>query len=230
MKNKHSKKGKFIVIDGTDGSGKSTQMKFLISRLRREGRAIKTIHFPQHGTRSAAMVDDYLNGKYGKADPRIASIFYAADRYDASFKIRKWLDEGKTVLCDRYVTANAGHQGGKIRSRRSRLAFFRWLAELEYGIFKIPKPDINIILHVPASIAVALIRGKDSNDHSRRYIKGKKDMHEKDRRHLEDSVQSFLDIPRAFPNTAIIDCAPKKTILRVDIIAGVLWREVQKIF
>ncbi len=119
----NNKIGKFIVIDGTDGSGKGTQTEILVNRLRNLGHDVAMADFPQYGQVSAGLVEEYLNGNYGKAEevgPYRASIFYACDRYDASFKIRKWLEEGKIVISNRYVTANMGHQGGKISSQKRR--------------------------------------------------------------------------------------------------------------
>ena len=107
--------GKFIVIDGTDGSGKATQTELLVKRLAQAGYEVVMADFPQYGQKSAGLVEHYLNGKYGTAldvGPYRASIFYAADRYDASFQIRQWLKEGKIVISNRYVTANMAHQGG----------------------------------------------------------------------------------------------------------------------
>ncbi|MBU4493296.1 MAG: thymidylate kinase, partial [Nanoarchaeota archaeon] len=107
-------KGKFIVIAGTDGSGKATQIKILVKRLKDKGYEVEIADFPQYGKKSAALVEEYLNGKFGLAEevgPYRASIFYACDRYAASFKIKEWLDEGKIVVSNRYVSANVGHQG-----------------------------------------------------------------------------------------------------------------------
>src|SRR3990172_11995897 len=107
-------KGKLIVIDGTDGSGKATQTKLLIKRLKKEGSKTAALEFPQYGAKSAGLIENYLAGLYGTADevgPYRASVFYAVDRYDASQKIRRWLTEGRVVVADRYVTANMGHQG-----------------------------------------------------------------------------------------------------------------------
>ena len=106
LKNQYS--GKFVVIEGLDGSGKSTQSKLLTERLKKEGREVVTIDFPQYGTKSAGLVEEYLNGKYGTAEqvgPYRASVFYACDRYDASSKIKKWLSEGKIVVSDRYIVS-----------------------------------------------------------------------------------------------------------------------------
>ena len=138
--------GKFIVIDGTDGSGKGTQTKILVKRLENLGYDVAMADFPQYGQASAGLVEQYLNGNYGTAEevgPYKASIFYACDRYDASFKIRKWLEEGKIVISNRYVTANMGHQGGKISNRKKRKKYFDWLYELEYKIFNIPKVEVS---------------------------------------------------------------------------------------
>lgn len=167
------KKGKFIVIDGTDGSGKATQMKLLVKELRKKGYKVEVFDFPQYGKKSAGLVEEYLNGKYGSAQdvgPYRGSIFYACDRYAASFKIRKFLEEGKIVISNRYVTANMGHQGGKIKNPKERKRYFNWLYDLEYRIFEIPKPDLNIILHVDAAIAQKLVDNKGV----RNYIKGNK--------------------------------------------------------
>ncbi|HDH07740.1 MAG TPA: thymidylate kinase, partial [Candidatus Moranbacteria bacterium] len=143
--------GKFIVIDGTDGSGKATQTKLLVERLKNDGHDVEIADFPQYGKKSAGLIEKYLNGKYGSAEevgPYRASIFYACDRYDASFKIRKAVEEGKIVISNRYVTANMGHQGGKIKDPEERKKYFNWLYNLEYETFSIPRPDLNIILHV----------------------------------------------------------------------------------
>ncbi|MEK7097993.1 MAG: thymidylate kinase, partial [Patescibacteria group bacterium] len=140
MQNQEQKKGKFIVIDGTDGSGKTTQLGLLAERLKNLGHLVEIADFPQYNTKSAGLVEEYLSGKYGSADevgPYRASIFYACDRYDASFKIRKWLEEGKIVISNRYVTANMGHQGGKIDGEKERKEYFDWLYNLEYETFSI---------------------------------------------------------------------------------------------
>ena len=96
--------GKLIVIDGTDGSGKTTQLKLLKERLQNQGYSVKEADFPQYNTKSAGLVEEYLSGKYGSADevtPYQSSIFYAVDRFDASFQIKKWLKEGYIVLSNR---------------------------------------------------------------------------------------------------------------------------------
>jgi len=154
-----SKDFNFIVIEGPDGSGKATQTNLLIKTLKKKGHKIKKIDFPQYGKKSAGLVEEYLNGKYGKSTevgPYRASIFYACDRYDASFKIKDWLKKGYIVVADRYISSNVGHQGGKIRNKLKRKKYIKWLYDLEYNIFEIPKPDITLILKTSTDFSYKL--------------------------------------------------------------------------
>ncbi len=171
-------KGKFIVIDGTDGSGKGTQTQLLVKRLEAEGHAVAMADFPRHGQRSATLVDDYLTGAFGTAEDvgaYRASIFFACDRYAASFEMKKQLEEGKIVISNRYVSANMGHQAGKIKEISEVDKFLIWLENLEYGIFDIPKPDATILLYMPVEIGQQLVDKKGSRD----YVGGeKRDIHE----------------------------------------------------
>ena len=119
-------KGKLIVIEGPDGSGKTEQWKLLAQRLKTEKHQVELVDFPQYSKVSAGLISNYLRGIYGKPDevsPYAASLFYALDRYDLSFKMRQWLAEGKIILANRYVASNGGHQGGKIRNEKERREF-----------------------------------------------------------------------------------------------------------
>ena len=202
------KKGKFIVIEGTDGSGKGTQIELLANYLTSERKPFEVADFPQYGNFSGAFVSKYLRGEYGAADevgPHRASIFYAVDRYDKSFDIRKWLGEGKIVLSNRYASANMGHQAGKVRGKVARDTFLKWLHDLEYGIFGIPKPDVTILLYVAAGIGQKLVDKKSA----RKYINGKKrDIHEADLEHLKKAAEAYLYVAKKY-GWIIIDCAPK---------------------
>jgi dTMP kinase len=227
-KSKNSQKGKFIVIDGTDGSGKATQTKLLVEELRQSGYPVEMTDFPQYGTKSAGLIEEYLNGKYGQVGPEAASIFYAIDRFDASFKIRQWLNEGKIVISNRYVTANAGHQGGKISDDLDRLKFFKWLDNLEYNIFGIPKPDLNVILHVPAAVAQKLVDQKSADQ--RQYANGKKrDLHEADLNHLKNAEKVYLQISKLFPNTKLVECVAGKELMSPELIHNKVWELVRRI-
>lgn len=213
----------FIMIDGIDGSGKSVQSELLIEHLKKEGRAVEIISFPQYGQKSAGPVEEYLNGLYGTAEevgPYRASILYAVDRFVAAFKIRKWLDDGKIVIANRYVASNMGHQGGKIKDAEARKKFFAWNDDLEYNIFRIPRPDLNIILHVPADIAQTLV---DKKGH-REYLAGaKRDIHEDDLHHLENAEEAYLDISRTFPNFELVECVENNQLLPIEEIHKKVW-------
>jgi len=220
--------GKFIVIDGTDGSGKTTQLELLKARLETEGYAVAVADFPQYNTKSAGLVEEYLSGKYGQADEvnsYKASIFYAVDRYDASFKIRQWLNEGKIVLANRYTSANMGHQGCKIENPLERKVFFNWLYDLEYKIFEIPRPDLSIILHVESDIAQKMAKARAREDWS-----GKKtDIHEDNLEHLKKAERIYLEIANSFPDFKLINCTKNNEILNREEISLLIWPVIKKI-
>lgn len=220
--------GKFIVIDGTDGSGKTTQLELLKNRLEAEGHAVAVADFPQYNTKSAGLVEEYLSGKYGTADEvnsYKASIFYAVDRYDASFKIRKWLEEGKIVLANRYTSANMGHQGCKIDNPLERKVFFNWLYDLEYKIFEIPRPDLSIILHVESEIAQKLAKARARED----WAGKKKDIHEDNLDHLKKAERIYMEIANSFPDFRLISCTKNGEILTREEISMLVWPAVKKI-
>lgn len=220
--------GKFIVIDGTDGSGKTTQLALLKSRLEEAGQTVALADFPQYNTKSAGLIEEYLSGKYGQADDidsYKASIFYAVDRYDASFKIREWLAEGKIVLANRYTSANMGHQGCKITNPLERKVFFNWLYDLEYKIFEIPHPDLTIILHVEAEIAQRMAKERSRADWN-----GKtNDIHEENLNHLEKAEQVYLEIAENFPNFKLINCTRNNKIIDREEISRFIWPAVSKL-
>lgn len=224
------RRGKLIVIDGSDGSGKGTQTKLLAKSLELSGYQVKVADFPQYGHKSAEPIEAYLNGAYGKdLNPYAASLFYAIDRFDASFQMKQWLDEGIIVISNRYVTSNAGHQGGKITDRFERLKFFKWLDNLEYGILDIPKPDLTIILHVPATIAQQMIDKKGKV--GREYIKGgkNKDMLESDLSHLKQAVQTYQEVAKLFPKIKMINCMDGKKLFAPKTIHNKVWELVRRI-
>lgn len=218
--------GKLIVIDGTDGAGKRTQSMLLISHLEKIGRHAKYVDFPRHKNPSAALVDDYLNGKFGSASdvsPYAASIFYAVDRFAASFEMRQLLADGYDIVCDRYVSANMGHQSGKIHDLKEKDAFLDWVYDLEFNIFNLPKPDVVIILHVSPEISQQLVDQKDL----RLYLGEKKrDIHENDVKHLYDAEQSYIYIAKKF-SWPMIDCAPNGKILSREEIHELLWNALK---
>ena len=174
--------GKLIVIEGTDGSGKSTQFKLLTQRLTREGRDFRQIVFPQYSEPSSALIRMYLSGEFGQRPGDVnayaASAFYAVDRY-ASFK-KVWgnyYNGGGLVISDRYTTSNAVHQASK-EPPETRQRFLKWLYEFEYDHLGLPRPDLTLYLDVPTDFTEKLLRAREQDTHT------KADIHEKDTQYL----------------------------------------------
>ncbi|TSC94580.1 MAG: thymidylate kinase Tmk [Parcubacteria group bacterium Licking1014_1] len=239
------KKGKFFVFEGIDGCGKSTQTKLLAEYFNKNGYKIEKIDFPQHGEKSSGLVDEYLTGKYGESKdvgPYIASIFYACDRYDASFKIRKWINEGKIVVSDRYLVSNIGHQGGKIlqqaqdivKNKKEWKKYVNWLYDLEYGLFKIPKPDYTFILKTSPEFSLKLahnITDKTKQARRKAYLGSskKQDIHEKDKNHLANALSSYLMAAKEFPRDfKVVECLDKGELLTPEIINQKIIKLVEK--
>ncbi len=222
--------GKLVVIEGTDGSGKRTQAALLVQRLIRDRAEVALISFPQYGKKSAGLVEEYLNGAYGPPDavsPYAASLFYAVDRFDAATKIRALLEAGTAVILDRYVDSNAGHQGGKIKDEAEREKFLSWLYETEYALLGAPRPDIVLLLHVPAAMGQTLVAGKQQ----RLYIEGGKtrDAHEGDLGHLERAEAAYLWLAKQHPEThTIIECVEQGTLLDPKDIHARVYRALVK--
>lgn len=224
------KNGVFIAFDGTDGAGKTTQLSKLKERLESTGIRIHVADFPQLGTKSGGLCENYLNGKYGdvdEVDPKIASTFYAADRFDASFAMRAHLAKGGVVLSDRWVTANMGHQGAKIHDPQERLKMFEWIQELEYGLYKLPKPDLTIILYVNPDI----IQRQVDKRGAREYLNGGvRDIHENNMNHLRLAAESYKQIAGILEKTVFINCMNEKELLSIEDIHIKIWAEVEKLF
>jgi dTMP kinase len=227
--------GKFFVFEGIDGSGKSTQVALLAEHLTEKGYDVEQMHFPQHESKSAGLVDEYLSGKYGAADqvgPYVASVFYASDRYDASFKIRTWLAEGKIIISDRYIVSNIGHQGGKISNKDEWNKYVNWLYDLEYNLFKIPKPDYTFIFNTLPGLSLEIV-GK-LTEHQRlqkkeSYLNGKQDIHEKSVSHLENALRSYLWAAKEFPQEfKVIECIHNGVMLPIQTINNKIIKLVEE--
>lgn len=215
-------KGKIIVIDGTDGSGKTTQLHLLKEKLQAEGFGVEIADFPQYNHKSAGMVEEYLSGKYGGVDdvtPYQASIFYAVDRFDFSKQIKDWLAEGKIILCNRYTSSNMAHQGCKIDNPLERKVFFNWLSELEHDILKIPRPDLCLILRVDPEISQQMAK-----DRAREDWKGKtKDIHEENLNHLKKAERVYCEIAESNSNYRLVNCVSEGKIMDREEISFLVW-------
>jgi dTMP kinase len=226
-------KGKLIVIDGTDGSGKATQVALLAERLKKEGKTIKIVDFPEYYKNFfGAFIGHCLSEQYYnwiKVHPKIASVVYAADRYESSEEIRNWLKKGYIVIANRYVSANQIHQGGKIKSEKKRDDFIKWLDEMEYDVFKIPRPDITLYLSLPVNIVLQLLKDRESSKMKRAYLKKKKDVHEADINFLKNSIKSALKLEKEVKNFIKIECSKEGKILSREQIHEMIYIKVKKV-
>jgi len=146
-------KAQLIVIDGGDNVGKATQADLLMRRLINDGVAVGKMDFPRyHQNTFGHLIRESLDGKRGDfmgLDPKVAATLYAADRYESKKELLEWMDEGRVIIFDRYVSANMLHQGAKIEDADEREEFLRWLEHVEHEIFGMPRPDLTIYLNVP---------------------------------------------------------------------------------
>ena len=174
--------GKLIVIEGTDGSGKSTQFRLLTGRLESEQVKFQKLVFPQYSEPSSALIRMYLGGEFGKSPSDVnayaASAFYSVDRYASYRKVwGKWYEEGGLVVSDRYTTSNAVHQASK-EPEDKREDFLNWLYDFEYDKLGLPRPDLVIYLDVPTDFTEKMLRHRETETHTHA------DIHEQDMQYL----------------------------------------------
>ena len=226
-------KGKLIVIDGTDGSGKATQVELLSKRLKKEGKKVKVVDFPEYYKNFfGAFLGHCLSEQYYNfltVHPKIASVIYAADRWESSEEMREWLKKGYIIIANRYISANQIHQGGKTKDAKRRNDFLKWLEKMEYDVFKIPRPDLTLYLSLPIEIVVKLLKERDSSKMKRAYLKKKKDVHEADINFLINSRKSALKLVKEIPNFLKVECSKKGEILSREEIHEIIYDKVKKI-
>lgn len=217
--------GKLIVFEGIDGSGKKTQLDLLLQILKKENISFKTMDFPRYDSYYGKIIGEYLNGKFGdvnKVDPYFIAITYAFDRLEVKDKIKAWLKDN-IVICNRYVDSNKAHQGAKITDKKQRKRFIEWIDRLEYGINKLPRPDITIFLHISSKIVQSLIVKK----RKREYIKEKKDIHERNIQHLKKSEEAYLEMSKS-KNWKKIECMKNNKLLSKQEIHEKVWSALKK--
>jgi dTMP kinase len=225
-----NKKGKLIVIDGLDGSGKATQTKLLLKRLKKEGYKTAVTDFPQYYTSFfGKMVGRYLAGEFGtikQVSPYLASILFAADRWQAKAKMEKWLAQGRIVISNRYVSANQIHQTAKIKGKKQKEKFLKWLENMEFKVFGIPRPNLLVFLNVPYQIGQRLVIKKGT----RRYMGGiKKDIHEASTSHLTAAQKQIFDLIKKHNNWKQVDCYKNRKLLSRQEIEELVWKVVKSI-
>jgi len=219
--------GKLIVIEGLDGSGKSTQLELLYENLKKLNIDCKTVSFPDYDNPSSTLVKMYLAGEFGKKPGDVnafaASVFYAADRY-ASFKSvwGEYYNNGGTVIAGRYTTSNAVHQASKLPESEWE-AFLSWLYDFEYNKIQIPKPDKVIFLDMPVQVSQKLLSKRYQGDES------KKDIHESDTEYL-DKCRKAAVFTAEFSNWEIIPCAENGEARTIEDISADVLNSVLKLY
>lgn len=199
--------GRFIAIEGGDGSGKGTQSKLLVEEMKRSGVDVFEADFPRYGEDSAYYVERYLNGDYGgtnEVSADLGSLPYALDRFAAKDEIISHIKKiGSFVVSNRYLASNLAHQGAKIADESERKAFYERTKLTEYGILGIPKPDLNIVLLVPSATAQLNVDKKEA----RTYTSRTRDIHEADADHLDKAKANYEELCKLYPEEfTAIDC------------------------
>lgn len=171
----------FIVLEGVDGSGKSTQIANLRRMFAERNIPTEYLHFPRFDAPFfGELIARFLRGELGgvdAVDPYLVAMLYAGDRRDAAPMIRRWLDTGRVVIVDRYVYSNIGYQCAKIADAGERARLRDWITSLEYDYFAIPRPDVSIFLDVPFAFTRRKLSETRTGD-DREYLHGCSDIHE----------------------------------------------------
>lgn len=212
-----NRRGKLIVIDGGDGSGKTTQAELLMTHLKNHGVLVKGFDFPRYySSFHGQMVGRFLAGEFGSLDavsPYLASLAYALDRASAKEEMDSWLSHGGVIICNRYATSNMAHQGARLPEEK-RKEFLEWIDELEYKVHKIPREDIVIYLHVPWRAGVELTQKKGE----RAYLGDRKDILEADTTHRQASEEMYLQLAKKRKNWVLVECVDDGKILSKEAI------------
>ncbi len=200
----------FIVLEGLDGAGKSTQIKLLREMVERTGRQCEYLHFPRFDAPIYGdMIARFLRGEFGSVEqvnPYLVALLYAGDRADAATKIRGWIAEGKCVIVDRYVYSNIGYQCAKVESEEERQRLAEWIYKTEFEEFQIPRPTLSLFLDVPFGFTEAKLTSQREGE-DREYLGGAQDIHEKSL-DLQRRVRGvYLEAAAKERDFKVVDCS-----------------------
>ena len=203
-----------VVLEGLDGAGKSTQVKKLREYLEQKCPSLVYIHFPRYEAPVYGdLISRFLKGEFGTNEtvhPQLVALLFAEDRHGAGPIIKKALDEGTTVLLDRYVYSNIAYQCAKLHSQEERARLRDWIFNTEFGNFALPVPDINLFLDVPIDFVKENLASDRKGDDGRSYLDGSKDIHEADISFQKDVREIYLGETVRDPHFRRIDCSDSK--------------------
>ena len=219
-------RGKIIVIEGTDCSGKETQTNLLYKKLKEDGVLCENFSFPAYNTATGKIVggpylgkkdicEGYFEEGASNVDPKVSSLYYAADRLYNISKINEMIDSGINVILDRYTYSNMAHQGGKIDSESKRNDMYTWIEKLEFDFLELPRCDIRIFLHMPTTIANKLKQNRQILDE-----------HEMDVNHLINAERAYQEIASKY-DFYKIECALNDKIRTIEDINDELYKYVK---
>jgi dTMP kinase len=208
------RRGKLIVIDGGDGSGKTTQAKLLVKYLQVKNILVKYVDFPQYyNSFHGKTVAKFLRGEFGKIDevsPYLASLAYALDRVSLKEEMEDFLKRGGIIIANRYATSNMAHQAAKFKDKKQQETYLKWVFDLEYKVHKIPKENLVMYLHVPWRIGLSLTDNKPV----RHYLNGEStDIHEKDLLYRHAVEKMYLELSKRYKHWVKINCVIDNKIL-----------------
>lgn len=223
-----SSTAKLIALEGIDGSGKGTQSRLLVERLRATGKRIELISFPRYdATTFGQAIGDFLNGRFGSLEqvhPFLASVLYAADRYESRDIIDAACSEADVVVFDRFVASNLAHQGSRLPVDE-RAEFVKRVQTIEHGVFGLPQTDLTILFHIPADEARKLVAKKDA----RSYTEREADIQEEDTDYLGGVSDVYQSLADAGDSWRRIDCLNKDGLRSVESISDEVWQHAEKL-
>ena len=200
----------FIVLEGLDGAGKSTQIRMLRQLFADRGVESEYVHFPRFDSPVyGQLIARFLRGEFGgvqEVDPYFVALIFAGDRADAAPQIRQWLAEGKAVVLDRYVYSNVGFQCAKLPAGEERDRLADWIVNLEFGHNALPRPDLSLFLDVPFAFTerkLSEVREGDDRD----YLQGGQDIHEASLQLQQDVRSVYLASAAKGPSLRVVDCS-----------------------
>lgn len=227
----------FIVLEGLDGAGKSTQIKKLREMFAERGVASEYVHFPRFDAPIYGdLIARFLRGELGsveQVDPYIVALLYAGDRADMAPQIRKWQEEGKVVIVDRYVYSNIGYQCAKIADKQAQLRLNDWILNLEYEVNKIPRPDVSLFLDVPFAFTKSRLTEQREGD-DRSYLNGAADIHEQSLSLQQRVREVYIESAERDSELVVVDCSseegamasPEEIFARIEGVITPLLKEM----
>lgn len=220
-------RGKLIVIEGTDCSGKETQTKMLVKRLEKQDIACVRLCFPNYDSPTGKIVGgpylgkDYICDGWFKegatnVDPKVSALYYAADRKYNVKNIEELINKGINVILDRYVYSNLAHQGGKLEDKKERIDMYNWLDKLEFDLLELPTADIKVFLHMPYEVSCELKKNRDE----------KPDQHELSKHHLIMAENAYKEIADIY-SFKTIECSYNNLPKKIEDINDELYEYVK---